>query len=68
MLRKSRNAHLIWDAYAPFIQKINIYFKIWKNSEQKFHTYVSTFYVRTTKFRGKPIFSAMCKKDKACHV
>jgi hypothetical protein len=45
------------------------YFKIWKNSEQKFCAYISTFYVHTTRFCGKPIFLALCvTKTKTCCV
>jgi hypothetical protein len=38
-----------------------------KKIEQKFHAYIPTFYVSTTKFRGKPIFLVLCV-TKTCHV
>jgi hypothetical protein len=42
---------------------------MWKNSEQKFHVYISTDYVRMTKYRGKLIFVVMwVKKNKKCLV
>jgi hypothetical protein len=38
---------------------------MWKNSEQKFRVYISTDYVRMTKFRGKSIFVVLwIKKTK----
>jgi hypothetical protein len=42
---------------------------MWKNYEQKFRVYISTFYVRMTKFRGKSIFEVLwIKKTKKCLV
>jgi hypothetical protein len=38
------------------------YLKMWKNSKQKFHVYISTFYIRMTKFRGKSIFIVLWVK------
>jgi hypothetical protein len=35
---------------------------MWKFSEQKFRVYISTFYIRMTKFRGKPIFVVLWVK------
>jgi hypothetical protein len=61
------NAYMICGAYPPFKKKHILSMK--KNSQQKFRAYISTFYVRITKFRDKPIFLVLCvEKTKSCHV
>jgi hypothetical protein len=53
-----RNAFFMWGTYALFIQKST--FENVKKFKQKLCMHISTFYVRMTKFHGKPIFLVLC--------